>query len=304
LPQQSSGQPHEASQQPLPQQLSPQQLSPQQPSAQPQLASQHFDFLANRRLRKQPFLHLQPQLEAQPHEASQQLSPQQSSPQQPLPQQSSGQPHEASQPPLPQQPSLQQASAPQHGSLQPHEASQHEDLHFLNRLKSGQPFLHLQPQLEAQPHEASQQLSPQQLSPQQGSSQQPHDFSQQHDGSQLSQPQPPASIRSSKPAPKLGLARQRLITSAPKTLFIEPRLLCMGRSVREVLTRRRGSAATHPGDFCRGDRGGAWGAAGKLFGAGAGQPSPAPESQGGDSRWVSTPRVGVSPVEPFRGSIQ
>jgi hypothetical protein len=254
-PQQSSGQPHEASQQPsLPQQSSPQQSSPQQSSAQPHEASQQL-FLPNRRLRKQPFLHLQQLFEAQPHEASQQLSPQQSSPQQSSPQQSSGQPHEAS-----QQPSLPQQSSPQQSSAQPQLLSQQD--FFLNRFKRQQPFLHLQ-QSEAQPQEASQQSSPQQSSPQQssqqGSSQQPHDFSQQHDGSALSQPQPLLSIRSSRPAPKLWLARQRLITSAPMTFFIEPPLLCVGVNSRDDLMRRRGSAAALPGIACRGDRGAAWG---------------------------------------------
>jgi hypothetical protein len=239
LPQQpSSGQPHEASQQPLSlqQASAPQQASsPQQPSLQPHEASQHLCLRPNRRLRKQPFL--QPQLlEAQPHEASQQLSaPQQaSSPQQP----SSGQPQEASSPQQPL-PAPQQASSPQQPSLQPQLASQQDDFR-LNRFKRQQPRLQ---QLEPPPQQAS---SPQHASAQ-GSSQQPHDFSQQHDGSALSQPQPPASIRSSKPAPKLGLARQRLITSAPKTFFIEPRLLFMGANLREDLTRRRGSAAAHPG---------------------------------------------------------
>jgi hypothetical protein len=162
---------------------------------------------------------------------------------------------------LPQQPSPQQSS-PQQSSAQPQLLSQQDDLHFLNRFKRQQPFLHLQ-QLSAQPQEASQQSSPQQSSPQQssqqGSSQQPHDFSQQHDGSALSQPQPLLSIRSSRPAPKLWLARQRLITSAPMTFFIEPPLLCVGVNSRDDLMRRRGSAAALPGIACRGDRGAAWG---------------------------------------------
>jgi hypothetical protein len=241
-----------SSQQP---QLASQQLSPQQLSAHPQLDSQQLFFLANRRLRKQPFLQQQ-LLEAQPHEASQQLSlPQQAS----SPQQSSGQPHEASsqQPLSPQQSSPQQASSPQQSSAQPQLLSQQES--FLNRFKRQQPFF-LQ-QLSAQPQDASQHESlPQhESSPQQGSSQQPHDFSQQHDGSALSQPQPLLSIRSSKPAPKLWPARQRLITSAPMTFFIEPPLLCVGVNSRDDLMRRRGSAAALPGIACRGDRGAAWG---------------------------------------------
>ena len=170
-------------------------------------------------------------LAAQPQDASQQLSEQ-------------------------PQPASQQSS-PQQSSAQPQLDSQHLCLPEKRRLKK-QPFL--QPQLfEAQPHEASQQSSPQQSSLQQGSSQAPHDFSQQHDGSALSQPQPLLSIRSSKPAPKLWPARQRLITSAPMTFFIEPPLLCVGVNSRDDLMRRRGSAAALPGIACRGDRGAACG---------------------------------------------
>src|SRR5205085_10845621 len=50
--------------------------------------------------------------------------------------------------------------------------------------------------------------------------------------------------RSSDLAPWLWLTRQRLIMSAPKTFFIEPRLLCIGDNSRDCLTRRRDRKST------------------------------------------------------------
>jgi hypothetical protein len=197
-PQQSSGQPQDFSH---PQQSFPQQSSAQQPSLQPHEASQQQSLLQRlNRFSKQ-------QLRLQHFFEQQQSLPQQSSPQQ-----SSGQPQDFSQP---------QQSLPQQPSLQPHEASQpqldsQDDLQRLNNRARQQVRLHLQPQ----------QLSPQQSSLQQ-SSLQPQDFSQQHDGSHESQPQPLPSILSNMPAPWLWPARQTPNKSAPNRFhLIEPRLLC------------------------------------------------------------------------------
>src|SRR5690606_28725325 len=138
----------------------------------------------------------------------QQLDSQQLSAQQLSAQQSSGQPHDAS-----QQLSLQQLSWQ-------HEASQQFALRPPKRRLKQQPRS-LQ-QLDAQ------QLSSQQLSPQQSSGH-PHDFSQQHEASQQSHPQPLPSILSIRPAAELWPARQALTNSAPNTFrFIAPRLLCVG----------------------------------------------------------------------------
>jgi hypothetical protein len=170
----------------------------------------------------QPQLEQPEQLDEQPQEGSQQqLASQQPQPrwprnmphrpssrQQPLwqpqlEQQLSSQPHEASW----QQPESQPQLASQHPQLLPRNMP-----HSRSNTQQPPP----QPQLE-------QQLSSQ---PQDASSQQ-HDFSQQLQLASEQHPQPPPSIRSSKPqVAKLGLARAMLIMSAPKKFhFIEHRLL-------------------------------------------------------------------------------
>jgi hypothetical protein len=78
----------------------------------------------------------------------------------------------------------------------------------------------------SQPHEGSQQ---QLDSQQQLASSQQHDFSQQQQLGSQQQPQPPPSIRSNKPPPKLVLVSAMLTMSAPKKFhFIEHRLLFVG----------------------------------------------------------------------------
>ena len=98
------------------------------------------------------------------------------------------------------------------------------------------------------------QLDPQHGSSRQSSLGQPHYFSQQQDGSHESQPQPPPSIRSSMPAPKLWPARQTLTNSAPNKLpFIEPRLLLREGQPERHLDVTALARRFTPCD-CRGDR--------------------------------------------------
>jgi hypothetical protein len=191
----------------------------------------------NNRLSRQPFLHFEQLLQQslQPHEASQQLlQPQSFGQPQLASQQPLLQPHEASQQLLQhellranrlskQQRFFLQQLLPQHGSLHPHEASQQpwlqpQSLH--PQLASQQLCLPPQSIFLAPPKRRPKRqqrclLHPQQVSqhgslhPQLASQQpllqqsfgHPHDFSQQQDGSQQSQPQPLPSILSIRPAP-------------------------------------------------------------------------------------------------------
>jgi hypothetical protein len=174
----------------------------------------------NSRLNRQQRFFLQQllqQLSWQPHEASQQLLQPQSFGQ---PQLASQQPHELLranrlskqqrflQPqPLSQQGSLQPQLASQQllqpQSLQPQLASQQLSQPHLclpNRRLSKQQRCFLQPQPLSQHGSLHPQLASQQPLPQQSFGH-PHDFSQQQDGSQQSQPQPLPSILSIRPAP-------------------------------------------------------------------------------------------------------
>jgi hypothetical protein len=73
-----------------------------------------------------------------------------------------------------------------------------------------------------------------------------HDFSQQAQLGSTAQPHPEPSIRSSKPKPKLGLARAMLSMSAPKKFhFIEHRLLCVG-TTEQVCLPTSGNARCRP----------------------------------------------------------
>jgi hypothetical protein len=181
----------------------------------------------------------QPQLEqqplSQPHEGSQQQddSQPQLASQQPQPPWPRNMPHRPSNR---QQWRLQQQLS-QQLLLQPHEGSQQQD--------DSQPHEDSQPQLASQqpqppwprkqlikrsstqqpppPQHVEQQL----LSQQHDGSSQQQDFSQQPQLASQQHPQPPPSIRSSKPQPaNEGLARAMLNMSAPKKFhFIEHRLL-------------------------------------------------------------------------------
>jgi hypothetical protein len=143
---------------------------------------------------------------------------------------------------LPSQPQL--ASSQQHDASSQQPESQHpqppQPWNMPHRLSSNpQPPL---PQQLLQ--QESQQLSSQ---PQLASSQQ-HDFSQQLQLGSQPQPQPPPSIRSSKQAPWLELARAMLTMSAPKKfhfiehrlLFVEPAEQCIYRlpATRDAAPRR------------------------------------------------------------------
>jgi hypothetical protein len=129
---------------------------------------------------------------------------------------------------------LLQQQLEQQLSSQQHEASSQQQLdsqqpqpppqpprHPIRRSRTPQPRLQqqLEQQLSSQQQEASSQ--------QHEASSQQHDFSQQLQLASQQHPQPPPSIRSSKPqVAKLGLARAMLIMSAPKKFhFIEHRLL-------------------------------------------------------------------------------
>jgi hypothetical protein len=132
-------------------------------------------------------------------------------------------PQAASQQPFLPQPVLQQLSPQQPRSNRPRRPENRPQR--LPQPLSQQPVS--QQPFPAEPQPGAQQPLP--AGPAQVASQQALPASQ-HDGSQQEDlQQPPPSMRSSRPAPKLWLQSPALSTSAPKNLenFIEQRLLCM-----------------------------------------------------------------------------